>query len=150
MKHFFKKKELNSNKKYIEIPNNNINLDLKKKIEELERFGEQLGISLQNQYANKFKQQGKHNLKIWVCRDIDGDEINDLTSDRCLEKEYRSQIAINFDPQVDDDFYAATIELWYYYGGFKNSGIGTLYNLDQNDLRKEIEEEIIYLLNNNN
>lgn len=152
MNWFFKKNSQPSNqtKKYIKIPANNINKDLKKKIVELEHRGEQLCILLQNKYLDKFKQLDKHNFNVWICRDIDGDEINDLTPERCLEKEYRSQVAINFDPpqEDDEDCYAATIELWYYYGGFKNSGCGTLYNLDKNDLEKEIEEEIIFLLNN--
>ncbi|OAH59211.1 MULTISPECIES: hypothetical protein [Bacillaceae] len=45
-----------------------------------------------------------------------GDEIEGLTSEKCLEKEYRSQIAIDYDgPKFDEDFYAATIELWHYF-----------------------------------
>ncbi|MCS0673359.1 hypothetical protein [Cytobacillus firmus] len=55
----------------------------------------------------------KQNLRIWVCRNIDGDELKELSSEKCLEKEYRSQIVIDFDDDtVEDDEYADIIQLW--------------------------------------
>lgn len=33
-------------------------------------------------------------LNIKIRRDMDGDVLSDLTAERCLEKEYRSQITI--------------------------------------------------------
>lgn len=39
------------------------------------------------------------------------------------------------------------MDLWYYYGGFIGSGCGTLFDLNNNDLEKEIEEVLIFLLN---
>ncbi|MDR4927751.1 hypothetical protein [Peribacillus simplex] len=133
------------------VPESEINEELKRKIVQLESFGEQLGKVLQKKYEDVFESQGKQNLRIWVCRDIDGDEKDDLTSEKCFEKEYRSQIVIDFDgPKFEgDEFYAYYIELWYYYGGFfKGSGSGTLYDLSNNDLETEIEEGLKILLNN--
>ncbi|MFD9628746.1 hypothetical protein [Peribacillus muralis] len=130
---------------YVFVSEDGINEELKRRIVELERLGEEWSIFLQKKYTNKFESQGKQNLRIWVCRDIDGDE-EDLNSDRCLEKEYRSQIAIDFDgPKIDDDFYTDTIELWYYFGGYFKSS-GTLYDLSKNDLVTDIEETLKMLL----
>ncbi|WP_298466907.1 hypothetical protein [uncultured Psychrobacillus sp.] len=57
-------------------------------------------------------------------------------------KEYRSQIAIDYDsPKLEDDFYADTIQLWYYFGGY-SEGSGTLYDLTKNDLETDIEEAL--------
>lgn len=90
-----------------------------------------------------FENQGKQNLRIWVCRDIDGDESNELTSENCLEKEYRSQIVIDFDDDsVEDDEYADIIQLWYYYGG----GTGTLYDITKNSLVEDMEVALKTLL----
>ncbi|MFB0635231.1 hypothetical protein ACEPP6_08010 [Bacillus rugosus] len=117
---------------------------------ELESLGEAVSVKLQNKYAGVFEAQGKPNLSIKVCRDIDGDVINDLTAERCLEKEYRSQITINYYQPAkayDEDLDCFTIDLWYYYGGFVGSGCGTLFDLNNNDLEKEIEEVLIFLLN---
>lgn len=71
--------------------------------------------------SDVFGSQGKRNLSIKICRDIDGDVLSDLTAERCLEKEYRSQITINYGTVAayDEDLDAFTIDLWYYYGGFK-------------------------------
>jgi hypothetical protein len=146
---FFKKdKQDDIDKMYICVPENEINEELKRKIIQLESLGEQLGKVLQRKYESVFESQGKLNLRIWVCRDIDGDEEYDLTSERCLEKEYRSQIARDYDGQkFDDDFYANTIELWYYFGGYFK-GSGTLFDLSSNDLETEIEESLKMLLKN--
>lgn len=132
--------------KYVFVLESEINERLERKIVELERLGEEWSKVLQRKYGNTFESQEKRNLRIWVCRDIDGVEEEDLTSERCLEKEYRSQIAIDYDgPKFDDDFYADTIELWYYFGGC-SKGSGTLYDLSKNNLEKDIEEALITLL----
>ncbi|CRK84879.1 hypothetical protein [Neobacillus massiliamazoniensis] len=144
---FFKKdmqKEID--KKYVFIPESEINEELKRNIVELERLGDEWSKVLQRKYQNVFESKGKQNLRIWVCRDIDGDQEEDLTSERCLEKEYRSQIAIDYDGQkIDDDFYADTIELWYYFGGYFK-GSGTLYDLSNNEIETDIEEALKMLL----
>lgn len=133
-------------KKYVFIPESEINEELKRNIVELERLGDEWSKVLQRKYQNVFESKGKQNLRIWVCRDIDGDQEEDLTSERCLEKEYRSQIAIDYDGQkIDDDFYADTIELWYYFGGYFK-GSGTLYDLSNNEIETDIEEALKMLL----
>src|SRR4051794_39136299 len=122
---FKKNNEHEIDNKYVSIPESEINEELKRSIVELERLGEQYSKVLQSKYKNVFENHGKHNLRIWICRDIDGDEMEELTSGSCLEKEYRSQIAIDYDgPKFDDDWYADTIELWYYFGGYFK-GLGT-------------------------
>lgn len=143
----FKKDEQNEIvDKYVLVPESELNEEIKRKIDDLERLGEDWCKVFQRKYAYVFESQGKQNLRIWICRDIDGDEIEDLTSEKCLEKEYRSQIAIDYDgPKFDDDFYADTIELWYYFGGYFK-GSGTLYDLYKNDLEKDIEETLKSLL----
>lgn len=140
-----KDKQEEIDEKYFFVPENEINEEFKIDIVKLERLGEELSKVLQRKYANKFESQGKRNLRIWVCRDIDGDENEDLTSERCLEKEYRSQIAIDYDGPKFDDWYADTIELWYYFGGYFN-GSGTLYDWSKNDLETDIEEALKMLL----
>lgn len=74
--------------------------------------------------------------------------LSDLTAERCLEKEYRSRITINYGTVTayDEDLDAFTIDLWYYYGGYIRTGCGTLFDLNNNDLEKEIEEMLIFLL----
>ncbi|MFP7486238.1 hypothetical protein SFC65_18930 [Priestia filamentosa] len=139
---FIHKKQHNKNDKYIEIPESEMNEELKRHILELELLGEEYTEVLQNKYTNKFERYGKKNLKIWVCRDIDGEEIEDLSSEECLEREYRSQVAINFDGfTAKEDAYAYYIQLWYYFGGHSN-GTGTLYNLSVNNLENDIEETL--------
>lgn len=134
--------------RYLSIPYNEINKDLKERIMELEKRGEEWSKTLQGKYTNEFRSQGKQNLKIWVCRDIDGDQLEDLTSEYCLEKEYRSQIAIDFDDQTSerDDFYVHYINLWYYFGGHIK-GSGTLYNVSKRSIELDIEEALKYFLN---
>ncbi|MBK5463007.1 hypothetical protein [Peribacillus sp. TH27] len=137
-----KKEEIDD--KYLFIPKDEINEGLKRNIIKLERLGNELSKVLQVEYSNEFERQGKSNLKIWVCRDIDGDEINELTSDSCLELEYRSQIAIDYEgPKNDEDFYADALPLWSY-GCCKASG--TLYDISKDDLETYIEEILIELL----
>ncbi|MDO7346550.1 hypothetical protein [Bacillus stercoris] len=152
LRQLFKKQKNQSpiDEGYIQIPEKDINQVLKQVIFELESLGEAVSVKLQNKYAGVFEAQGKPNLSIKVCRDIDGDVINDLTAERCLEKEYRSQITINYYQPAkayDEDLDCFTIDLWYYYGGFVGSGCGTLFDLNNNDLEKEIEEMLIFFLN---
>ncbi|WP_243572349.1 hypothetical protein [Bacillus stercoris] len=152
LRQLFKKQKNQSpiDEGYIQIPEKDINQVLKQVIFELESLGEAVSEKLQNKYAGVFEAQGKPNLSIKVCRDIDGDVINDLTAERCLEKEYRSQITINYYQPAkayDEDLDCFTIDLWYYYGGFVGSGCGTLFDLNNNDLEKEIEEMLIFFLN---
>ena len=144
---FFKKdRQEEIDEKYVLVSESEINEELKRNIVELERLGDEWSKVLQRKYRDIFESQGKQNLRIWVCRDIDGDEEEDLTSERCLEKEYRSQISIDYDgPKFDDDFYADTIELWYYFGGY-SEGSGAVYALSKNDLEKDIEEALKKLL----
>jgi hypothetical protein len=135
---------------YIQIPEKDINQELKQVIFELESLGEVVSKKLQNKYIDVFEALGKPNLSIKICRDIDGDVLNDFTAERCFEKEYRSQIAINYyQPAVvcDEELDCFTMDLWYYYGGYKGTGCGTLFDLNNNDLEKEIEEALILLLN---
>ncbi|TWT27193.1 hypothetical protein [Planomicrobium sp. CPCC 101110] len=134
------------NDPYVFVPETEINAELKRNIVQLERLADDLAKRLQTKYAKRFEDQGKLNLRIRVCRDIDGDEEETLTSERCLEKEYRSQIAIDYDgPKYDDEFDAGTLGLWYYFGGYVQ-GSGTLYDLSQNDLESDIEETLTNLL----
>ncbi|WHY98553.1 hypothetical protein [Peribacillus simplex] len=143
----FKKVEQNeTDDRYVFVSEDVINEELKRRIVELERLGEEWSIFLQKKYANKFENQSKQHLRIWVCRDIDGEVKEGLNSEKCLEKEYRSQIVMDYDgPKVDDDFYAYYIPLWYYFGGsFKGSG--TLYDLSKNNLESEIEDVLKILL----
>ncbi|CAM4026899.1 hypothetical protein [Mesobacillus zeae] len=147
LRRLFKNEEQNEfDDGYLFVPESEINEELKSNIVKLETLGEECSIVLQRIYANRFESQGKQNLRIWVCRDIDGDEIEGLASENCLEKEYHSQIAIDYDgPKFDDDFYAYAIDLWYYFGGYFK-GSGTLYDLSKNNLKDDIEAVLKTLL----
>ncbi|MBT2616254.1 MULTISPECIES: hypothetical protein [unclassified Bacillus (in: firmicutes)] len=146
IRRLFKKEELNEvdEERYVFVP---VNEELQRNIIELEGLGEELGKVLQRKYANKFESKGKQDLRIWICRDIDGDEITDITSEKCLELEYRSQIAIDYNrPQYDEDFYADTIELWHFSDVIKGEAFGTIYNLTKCNLETEIEDVLKILL----
>ncbi|MED0904113.1 hypothetical protein [Bacillus nitratireducens] len=148
LKRLFKKDKENDleDERYILISESELNEELKRKIVELERLGSEYSKVLQKKYINEFERKGKRNLKIWVNRDIDGDEIEDLNSEKCLEKEYRSEIIIDFnDVTVEDDEYAEFIQLWYYYGGYFKS-TGTLYDTSRNNLETDIETALQTLL----
>ncbi|AWD66495.1 MULTISPECIES: hypothetical protein [Priestia] len=143
---FMDKQDQETNDKYILVPESEINETLKREIVKLEEVGEAYSKSLQHKYRNKFEHDGKQNLKIWVCRDIDGDQLPNLSSEQCLEKEYRSQVAINFDGFTDEeDASVYYIQLWYYFGGYFK-GSGTLYDLSKNYLEADIEEKIEEIL----
>jgi hypothetical protein len=43
--------------------------------------------------------------------------------------------------KFDEDFYAVTIEFWYYFGGYFK-GSGTLYDLSKNGLETDIVEAL--------
>ncbi|MED3893663.1 hypothetical protein P4797_01695 [Priestia aryabhattai] len=144
---FMDKQDQETNDKCILVPENEINETLKRDIVGLEEVGEAYCKSLQQKYRSKFERYGKQNLKIWVCRDIDGDQLPNLSSEQCLEKEYRSQVGINFDGFTDEeDAYVYYIQLWYYFGGYFK-GAGTLYDLSKNHLEADIEEKLEELLN---
>ncbi|MEC1392500.1 hypothetical protein P9D26_03965 [Bacillus velezensis] len=150
----FLKKQINQSpidEGYIRIIEKDINLELKQRIFKLESLGEAVSKKLQDKYKDVFEAEGKQKLSIKICRDIDGDVLNDLTAERCLEKEYRSQITINYHQPAkeayDEYLDCFTLDLWYYYGGFKGTGCGTLFDLNNNDLEKEIEETLLFLLN---
>ncbi|MGG0262122.1 hypothetical protein ABEY48_21030 [Bacillus mycoides] len=148
LKRLFKKDKENDleDERYILISESEINEELKRKIVELERLGSEYSKVLQKKYINEFERKGKRNLKIWVNRDIEGDEIEDLNSEKCLEKEYRSEIIIDFnDVTVEDDEYADFIQLWYYYGGYFK-GTGTLYDTSRNNLETDIETALQTLI----
>ncbi|WP_343310590.1 hypothetical protein AAHT65_17420 [Bacillus atrophaeus] len=150
LRQLFKKQKDQSqiDESYLQIPEKDINLELKQKVFTLEGLGEVIAEELQNKYTDAFEIQGKQKLSIKICRDIDGDILSDLTAERCLEKEYRSQITINYGTVIDcdEDLDGFTIDLWYYYGGYKGTGCGTLFDLNNNDLEKEIEEALTFLL----
>jgi hypothetical protein len=140
-------KQKDSDERYIQVPVDEFSTSLKQKIIQLEQIAEELGENLQKKYAKEFEIQGKKNLRIWVCRDIDGDEIEGLNSDQCFEKEYRSQIAIDYDgTKFDEEFYADTILLWHYFGGYIK-GCGTLYNSPMSNIEYDIEHSLKSLLN---
>lgn len=140
------KQDQEADDKYILVPESEINETLKREIVKLEEVGEAYCKSLQHKYRSKFERDGKQNLKIWVCRDIDGDQLPNLSSEQCLEKEYRCQVAINFDGFTDEeDAYVYYIQLWYYFGGYFE-GSGTLYDLSKNYLEADIEEKLEEIL----
>jgi hypothetical protein len=144
---FMDKQDQEADDKYILVPESEINETLKRDIVKLEEVGEAYCKSLQHKYRSKFERDGKQNLKIWVCRDIDGDQLPNLSSKQRLEKEYRSQVAINFDGFTDEeDAYVHYIQLWYYFSGYFK-GTGTLYDLSKNRLEADIEEKLEELLN---
>ena len=143
---FTAKQQDEASDKYVEVPANEINEDLKSHIIALEKLGEKYSEVIEKEYTSKFECNGKKNLKIWVCRDIDGDHLPDLTSNQCLEGEYRSQVAINFDGFTDEeDAYVYYIQLWYYFSGGRKS-IGTLYDLSKCDLEANIKDQLEVIL----
>lgn len=132
--------------KYLTIASKGINEELKNKVMELESLAETVAEQFQIRYADRFEAQKKRNFSIWVSRDLDGDEISTLTADCCLEKEYRSQLAVNYnDPGEDNDFYEATIPLWHYQNGFLKKH-ASLYNAEKFELAKDLENTLERLL----
>ncbi|RDZ16255.1 hypothetical protein C3744_06935 [Priestia megaterium] len=143
---FIDKKHYETHDKYISVPESEMNENFKKDIVKLEKIAEAYSESLQHKYRSKFERDGKQNLKIWVYRDIDGDQLPNLSSEQCLEKEYRSQVAINFDGFTDEeDAYVHYIQLWYYFSGYFK-GTGTLYDLSKKHLEADIEEKLEEIL----
>lgn len=145
-KWLFKKNEQNNSEDYyLLVPENKINEELKSEITDLERFGEECSRALQEEYTNLFEIKGKSNLRIFIWRDIDGDEIEDDTPERCLEKEYRSQIMFEYDGVDEDISFGNAILLWYYFGGYFK-GSGTIFNGTRSDLETTIEQALKSLL----
>lgn len=132
---------------YILVPENEMNSQLRTKIIELENLGKRYSNELQKVYAKRFEESGMKNLKVWLHRDIDGDEIEILTAERFFEKEYRSIVAINFDSNDNGNDFVTYLQLWYYYGGYKK-GEGTLYNSSKSDLKMDIEKILKEILSN--
>lgn len=131
---------------YVKVPAKEISEDLKSHIIALEKLGGKYSEVIEKEYASKFECNGKKNLKIWVYRDIDGDQLPELTSNHCLEGEYRSQVAINFDGFTDEeDAHVYYIQLWYYFSGGRK-GIGTLYDLSKCDLEAHIKNQLEVIL----
>jgi hypothetical protein len=146
MRNFFKQKKNKDDNKHVPIPESHINEDLKVEITNLEKLADKHALTLQEEYKDAFALNNKQNLKIWVCRDIDGDELAYLSYNNSLEKEYRSRVVIDYDgAKYDEEFYAYDMYLWYYYTGYFK-GSGTLYNYKEYDLHKEIESALKELL----
>ncbi|PFR80959.1 hypothetical protein CN936_26330 [Bacillus cereus] len=144
---FQKNNKVNEEKdeQYLEIKNEQINEQLKQKIMELESISEDICSKYQKIYEERFAQKGKLNLKQSIKRDIDGDELEELTSKNCLEYEYRSEI--NFEYDASKSWEVCTISLWYYYQGYrKSSSIGTLYSGTINELEEEVKATLEELL----
>lgn len=132
------------------IPKSEINEELKKKVMNLETIAEELCVKYQAMYKLAFEEKGKKNLRLLVARDIDGDESDQLTSVQCLEVEYRSLIAIDYegDLKIDEDFHRCVIELWYYYQGYlRDRRKGHLYINSVEQLEKELKDTLEFLLN---
>ncbi|MDQ0247377.1 hypothetical protein J2S09_005026 [Bacillus fengqiuensis] len=143
------KREILEEQKYRIIVEQAFNETLKQEIMKLEQVSEGLCKEYEEKYTEEFKEKDKKNLRLWIVRDIDGDESENLTSNHCLEKEYRSQIAFDYDgPKLDGDFYACTTQLWYYFGGYFH-GEGALYGGNVQRLKNDIQETLIMLLNDN-
>ncbi|MGE6204227.1 hypothetical protein [Guptibacillus hwajinpoensis] len=139
-------KESDIDNRYIDVLQSDINEGLKKEIIDLEQLAIKLCTDLHKDYVKRFEERGKKNLSLWVARDIDGDEFENLTYESCLEKEYRSQISIDYDgPKFSEEFYAETIYLWYYFGGYRK-GSGTLFDFMNNDLKSALEKKLLELL----
>ena len=84
---FKKDKQEEIDEKYVFVSESEINEEeLKRNIVELERLGDERSKVLQRKYGNILKAKENKNLRIWVCRYIDGDEEEDLISERCLKK----------------------------------------------------------------
>ncbi len=68
LRKFFKKQKNQSplDEGYLQIPEKDINLELKQMIFELESLGEVVSEKLQNKYIDVFEAQGKPNLSIKV------------------------------------------------------------------------------------
>ncbi|MEK4752636.1 hypothetical protein MKX72_09080 [Priestia sp. FSL R5-0597] len=75
---FTAKQQDEASDRYVEVPANEINEDLKSHIIALEKLGGKYSEAIEKEYTSKFECNGKKNLKIWVCRDIDGDQLPDL------------------------------------------------------------------------
>ncbi|MDM5188174.1 hypothetical protein QUF99_12870 [Bacillus sp. DX4.1] len=111
----------------------------------MERISEGLCNKYQEIYKEVFEKSGKENLRLWITRDIDGDYLEPITSNKCLEYEYRSEIRFEYDGSKTWE--VCTIHLWYYYQGyFRNNSVGTLYNGTIEQLEKEIAETLEQLL----
>lgn len=145
-KSLFKSRPQSIDTQYVEIPDTAFNENLKKEIQKLESYAEELAGRLQKKYSNEFEKKNRKNLKVCLERDIDGDEVEGISSDDAFEKEYRSVLAVKYDDFEDDEQdVGLDISLWYYYGGYRH-GTGGLYKLAHNNLESEMEEALKELL----
>jgi len=149
LKTLFSNQNDKDNDAYITVQENEMDTELRNKIFKLENSAKALTQEIQRKYASQFKNSGKDNLKVWIHRDIDGDEIEFLTLERFFTKEYRSMVAINFDGEDSDDDFVTYIQLWYYFGGYRK-GEGTLYNSAKRNLKADIEEVLNEILSDKN
>ena len=86
------------------------------------------------------KKEERKNVVLWISRDIDGEELEKLTYENCLEIEYRSQIASDYGgPKFNEEFYAETIELLYNFGSYIEI-TGKIYHLKNKDLKLVLEK----------
>lgn len=142
----FKSKPRSSNTPYVGIPDTAFDEKLKREIQEVEAYAEEVAKSLQKIYSKEFEKKNRKNLKIYLERNIDGDEVEGISSDNAFEKEYRSFLAVEYDDFDDDEQYEdIDVPLWYYFGGYRH-GTGTLYKLTQDNLKREMEETLKELL----
>lgn len=142
----FKSKKQSFDTQYVEIPDTAFDENLKREIQKLESYAEELARSLQKKYSKEFEKKNRKNLKVYLERNIDGDEIEGISSDNAFEKEYRSVLAMEYDGFEDDEQYEdIDISLWYYFGGYRH-GTGGLYKLAQDNLEIEMEEALKELL----
>jgi hypothetical protein len=149
LKMLFSNQDDKDNNVYIAVQEDEMDSELRNRIFKLENLAKGLTQELQRKYAPQFKDSGKPNLKVWVHRDIDGDEIELLTLERFFTKEYRAVVAINFDREDSDGDFVTYIQLWYYFGGYRK-GEGTLYNSATRNLKADIEEVLNEILTNKN
>lgn len=145
-KSLFKSRSQSLDTKYVEIPDTDFDINLKREIQNLESYAEDLASSLQKKYSKEFEKKNRKNLKVYLERNIDGDEVEGISSDNAFEKEYRSVFAVEYDDFEDDEQYEdIDILLWYYYGGYRH-GSGGLYKLAQDNLEIEMEVALKELL----
>lgn len=142
----FKFQTPSSDAPYVGIPDTTFDEKLKREIQALERYAEEVAKSLQKKYAEEFEKKNRKNLKVYLDRNIDGDEVEGISSDNAFKKEYRSILAVEYDDFKDDEQYEdIDISVWYYFGGYRH-GTGTLYKLAQDNLEMEMEEALKELL----
>ena len=116
----FKSQPSSADAPYVGIPDTDFDEKLKKEIRALENYAEEVAETLQKKYTEEFKKKNRINLKVYLDRNIDGDEVEDISSDNAFEKEYRSILAVEYnDFEGDEQYEDIDISLWYYFGGYR-------------------------------